>query len=92
MNDDNIHSMMDRAHYAEIREARLRIAYADMGLELAAAHQRIAALTQDCNIMCNALQRIEAGEKEPRMIARRTLEHWSEKAALSQPDADKDYP
>jgi hypothetical protein len=50
---------------------------------LVAARQRIAALTQDCNIMCNALQRIEAGEKEPHMIARRTLEHWSEKAALS---------
>jgi hypothetical protein len=44
---------------------------------------RIAALEADCNIMCNALQRIEAGEPEPRMIARRTLEHWSEKATLS---------
>ena len=42
---------------------------------------RIAALIVDCNVMCNALQRIEAGEREPRMIARRTLEHWSEKAA-----------
>ena len=25
MNDDDIHKMMDRAHYAEIREQRLRI-------------------------------------------------------------------
>jgi 50S ribosomal subunit-associated GTPase HflX len=25
MSDDDIHDMMDRAHYAEIREARLRI-------------------------------------------------------------------
>jgi hypothetical protein len=51
---------------------------------LAADHDAaIAALEADCNIMCNALQRIEAGEPEPRMVARRTLEHWSEKAALS---------
>jgi hypothetical protein len=29
---------------------------------------------EDCQTMCNALQRIEAGEHEPRMIARRALE------------------
>ena len=43
-----------------------------------------AAVIQDCHILCNALQRIEAGEAEPRMIARRTLEHWSEKSALKK--------
>ena len=43
-----------------------------------------AAVIQDCRILCNALQRIEAGEAEPRMIARRTLEHWSEKSALEK--------
>jgi hypothetical protein len=47
-----------------------------------------AALETDCNIMCNALQRIEAGETEPRMIARRTLEHWSEKAALATAETE----
>ena len=36
--------------------------------------RQINAMRQDCNTMCNALQRIEAGEREPRMIARRTLE------------------
>jgi hypothetical protein len=50
----------------------------------------IAALAADCNIMCNALQRIEAGEPEPRMIARRTLEHWSQKAALSSGKTEGD--
>ena len=50
----------------------------------------IAALEADCHIMCNALQRIEEGEPEPRMIARRTLEHWSEKAALSSGKTEGD--
>ena|SRR5271167_3331346 len=35
------------------------------------------AFIADCHIMCNALQRIEAGEPEPRMIARRALESGS---------------
>jgi hypothetical protein len=48
----------------------------------------IAALIVDCNVMCNALQRIESGEREPRMIARRTLEHWSEKAALAAAETE----
>jgi hypothetical protein len=33
MSDDDIHKMMARAHYAEIREARLRIAYVDIKTE-----------------------------------------------------------
>ena len=34
----------------------------------------VQALRRDCRVLCNALQRIEAGEVEPRMIARRALE------------------
>jgi hypothetical protein len=48
----------------------------------------LKAVIQDCRILCNALQRIEAGEAEPRMIARRTLEHWSEKAALANAERE----
>ena len=44
----------------------------------------LKAVIQDCRILCNALQRIEAGKAEPRMIARRTLEHWSEKSELEK--------
>jgi hypothetical protein len=33
MSDDDIHDMMDRAHYAEIGEARLRIAYGGLKAE-----------------------------------------------------------
>jgi hypothetical protein len=47
------------------------------------------AAEQDCRILCNALQRIEAGEAEPRMIARRTLEHSSEKAALASVERER---
>ena len=47
---------------------------------------RIAALIVNCNVMCNALQRIEAGETEPRTIARRTLERLWEKAAMAAAD------
>jgi len=50
--------------------------------EREALDEQIRSINHDCRIMCNALQRIEAGEAEPRMIARRTLEHWSEKSAL----------
>jgi hypothetical protein len=50
----------------------------------------LKAAIQDCHIMCNALQRIEAGEAEPRMIARRTLEHWSEKSALAAQGGDRE--
>ena len=39
MSDDDIHKMMNRAHYAEIREARLRIAYGDLKAE----NERLAA-------------------------------------------------
>ena len=50
-----------------------------------------AAVIQDCRVLCNALQRIEAGEAEPRMIARRTLEHWSEKATVGASDRQSEH-
>jgi hypothetical protein len=34
----------------------------------------VQALRRDNRVLCNALQRIEVGEVEPRMIARRALE------------------
>lgn len=34
----------------------------------------IQTLRRDCRVLTNALQRIEVGEAEPRMIARRALE------------------
>ena len=58
--------------------------------DLAEMRRQINAMRQDCNTMCNALQRIEAGERDPRMIARRTLEHWSEKAALTSKEPRDD--
>ena len=82
MNDDDMHDMMDRAHNAEIREARLRIEVDRLKAELDKARDLYAAVIQDCRTLCYALLRIEVGEAEPRMIARRTLEHWSEKSAL----------
>ena len=49
MSDDDIHKMMERAHYAEIREARLRIAYGDLKAEnerLRKALQELVALVR----------------------------------------------
>ena len=62
----------------------------DYDRDLAEMRRQINAMRQDCNTMCNALQRIEAGERDPRMIARRTLEHWSEKAALTSKEPRDD--
>ena len=43
------------------------------------------AFISDCETMCNALQRIEAGEAEPRMIARRALESYSARTGGDKP-------
>ena len=63
------------------RDSRKR--YDEVAADALRLDAELKAVIQDCHIMCNALQRIEAGEAEPRMIARRTLEHWSEKSALA---------
>ena len=66
------------------RDCRKR--YDEVAADALRLDAELKAVIQDCRILCNALQRIEAGEAEPRMIARRTLEHWSEKAALISAD------
>jgi hypothetical protein len=79
-----------RKNYAtltqDFNEARAQ-GLTDFGI-ISMQEAHIAALIADCNVICNALQRIEAGEPEPRMIARRTLEHWSEKAALAAAETE----
>ena len=62
------------------RDCRTR--YDEVASDALRLDSELKAVIQDCRILCNALQRIEAGEAEPRMIARRTLEHWSEKATV----------
>jgi hypothetical protein len=63
------------------RDCRKR--YDEVAADALRLDAELKAAIQDCRILCNALQRIEAGEAEPRMIARRTLEHWSEKSELA---------
>ena len=78
-----------RARYGADMRAQYVLA-SDYDRDLAEMRRQINAMRQDCNTMCNALQRIEAGERDPRMIARRTLEHWSEKAALTSKEPRDD--
>ena len=69
------------AYDALDRDCRKR--YDEVAADALRLDAELKAVIQDCRILCNALQRIEAGEAEPRMIARRTLEHWSEKSELA---------